>query len=274
MSGKATILCVEDEAMLLEDMKGELEDAGYRVLTAENGRAALDILRSEKPDLILSDMMMPDMDGPSLLQHIRDHIPKLSDVPFIFLTARATREDLIAGKRLGVDDYLTKPVDYDLLCATVDASLAQISRIRQRNQQKFQQIYELFEKQYKATGPLRVSFVTGNMASIRPISAALGELGCIVSIVPEERLSNNSFFIQDADIVFLLYSKLIHYYLKYLTRERPKNWDGIAVLLTPPNLSQGQRESILQSGVNEYIEYPYPPVEVFKQIMKRLQKAA
>lgn len=274
MSEKATILCVEDETMLLEDLKEELEEAGYRVLTAENGNTAVTVLEKHKPDLILSDMMMPVMDGPALLKHVRDQLPKLSDVPFIFLTAKATRENLIEGKRLGVDDYLTKPVDYDLLLATVEASLAQMARIRQRTQQKLQQIYELFQKQHKVQGPLRVQFVTGNHAAVQPISVALNELGCAVTIVPEAQLAKKAFSVRDSDIVFLVYSKIVHYYLNYVTSEAPQDWGGVTVLLAPPKLSAEQKEALLQAGVNDFIEYPYPPVEVFKLIMKRMQKAA
>ncbi|MEP0234441.1 response regulator [Roseibium sp.] len=272
MSEKATILCVEDEAMLLEDLKEELEDAGYRVLTAENGTEAMRILRKERPNLILCDMMMPRMDGPTMLKHIRTNHPKLSDVPFVFLTAKATREDLIEGKRLGVDDYLTKPVDYDLLLATVEASLGQIHRIEERNKQKLVQLYNSFQKQRPSTSDkLRVSFVTSKPTAILPLTNALAELGCEVSMIPEEQLAQKDFSVKDIDILFLVYSRIVHYYLKFVVSGRPKNWQGEMVLLAPQNFSPDQKSSLSEGGIEDYIEYPYPPVEIFKLVLKRIQ---
>ena len=272
MSEKTTILCVEDEAMLLEDLKEELEDAGYRVLTAENGAAAMSVLGDEKPNLILCDMMMPRMDGPGLLTHIRKNHPKLNDVPFIFLTAKATREDLIEGKRLGVDDYLTKPVDYDLLLATVESSLGQIKRIEQRNKKQLLQLYNSFQKQRAVkSGKVRVSFVTGKPDSIVPLTSALTELGCQVSMISEDQLARQSFTLDDVDILFLVYSKIVHYYLKFVTSGKPKDWRGELVLLTPSNFPPDKKASLVENGVEDYIEYPYPPVEIFKLVMRRIQ---
>ncbi len=267
----AKILCIEDEDMLLQDLREELEDEDHEVLTAKNGQAALAILQTEKPDLIISDMMMPKMDGPSLLQHIRQNRPSLNDVPVIFLTAKATRDDLLEGKRLGVDDYLTKPVDYDLLLATVEANLGQVQRVRKQNQLKLRKIYNAIQKQKPSTGDLRVSFIVQNPAHVQPILTALNELGCIVSVIAEEQLVKRSFSLEDADILFLVYSKIVHYYLKNVTEGIGKNWKGISVLLAPPKLSAEQRECIKEAGIHDLIEYPYPPIEVFKLLMRQMR---
>lgn len=274
MSEKAKILCVEDERMLLQDLKEELEDANYDVITAENGHAALDLLLTEKPDLIICDMMMPKMDGPALLEHLRSSRATFDDVPFIFLTAKATRDDLVKGKRLGVDDYLTKPVDYDLLLATVEASLGQIRRIRHQGQLKLRQLYKTMQKQRATTQDLRVTFVASQANAIQPISKALTELGCVVSIVTDDQLAKRSFSLEKTDILFLVYSKVVHYYLKYLMEDLPRDWKGYSVLLAPPKLSEEQREIIKDAGIGDTIEYPYPPVEVFKLLMKRMKTPA
>ncbi|MBN9673990.1 response regulator [Roseibium aggregatum] len=271
MSEKSTILCVEDEDMLLQDLKEELEDEGYEVWTAKNGQAALEILQEEKPDLIISDMMMPKLDGPGLLRHVREKRPGLNDVPFIFLTAKATRDDLIEGKRLGVDDYLTKPVDYDLLLATVEASLGQVLRVKKQNQDKLRRIYNAIQKQRSASEELRVSFVVQNPASVRPILAALNELGCTVSVISEDQLVKKSFSVEGSDILFIVYSKIVHYYLKYVTEGIGKDWKGISVLLAPSNLSQEQRECIKDAGISNTVEYPYPPIEIFKLLMQKMK---
>lgn len=274
MSEKAKILCVEDEDLLLQDLKEELEDENYEVWTAKNGHSALELLQNEKPDLIISDMMMPKMDGPTMLAQIREKRPNLNDVPVIFLTAKATRDDLVQGKRLGVDDYLTKPADYDLLLATVEANLGQVLRIRKQNQMKLRRIYTAIQKQRPTTDDLRISFIAQNPQSIQPILNALNELGCTVSVITEDQLVKRSFSLKNTDILFIVYSKVVHYYLKYVTEGISRDWKGFAVLLAPPKITKEQRECVKDAGINDMIEYPYPPIEVFKLLMRKIRAAA
>ncbi|QDG78472.1 response regulator transcription factor [Labrenzia sp. PHM005] len=279
MTEKATILCVEDESLLLEDLRDELIEEGYRVLTAGDGKAALEVLSTDRPDLILCDMMMPRMDGPSLLKEIRDNHKKLDNVPFIFLTAKATRDDIIMGKRLGVDDYLTKPVDYDLLLATVDASIGQIKRIEEQNNKKLRMLYKaLQDKRHKGPAtkkprPLTISIITAKPNLIQPLTTAMRELGCEVSFISEDQLAKRSFDLQNVDLLFMMYSKVVHYYLKYVTEERPQDWDGETIILAPPKITVEQRNIITDSGVDDFIEYPYPPVDIFKLILKKVKGA-
>lgn len=131
--GAPLILCIEDEDALRRDLVEELQDAGYRVIEAADGADALLQLESFRPNLILCDISMPGMDGYDLLQHLQARDDDYSDVPFIFLTALADRHEVLEGKRRGADDYLIKPVDFDLLLATVHARLRQISRIREHS---------------------------------------------------------------------------------------------------------------------------------------------
>jgi putative two-component system response regulator len=120
--GGQTLLVVEDDPALLIALRDILEGAGYRVCTAANGQAALDILAVERPALILSDISMPIMDGIGLFEAVRK-LPGGTTVPFVFLTARGTREDIFAGKSMGADDYITKPVTSQELLAAVHARL-------------------------------------------------------------------------------------------------------------------------------------------------------
>lgn len=126
----ALILCIDDEQQLLIDLVDELQRAGYAVLAADSASAAYAVLEDRQPDLILCDISMPDADGYSVLETLRGR-PGLADVPFIFLTALASRADVIEGRQRGSDDYLTKPVDYDLLLATVSSRLDHRRRVRQ-----------------------------------------------------------------------------------------------------------------------------------------------
>lgn len=126
----ALILCVEDETDLRCDIIEELQAAGYRTIEAGGGRAALALLEEHRPDLVLCDVTMPGLDGFGVMREVRTKRPDMADVPFLFLTALAGRADIIQGKTAGADDYLVKPIDYDILLATVRARLAQVHRIR------------------------------------------------------------------------------------------------------------------------------------------------
>lgn len=267
MASRKKILCVEDEELILGDLVEELEDAGYESIGACNGLDALEKLKAMRPDLILCDIMMPEMDGPSLLKTIRETMPELSRVPFIFLTARASREDIIEGKRAGADDYLTKPLDFDMLLATVESRLGEVGRMTAVAQQELVKLYQSFEGGRKHKASVKVSIVTPNASLVSPISSALGELGCDVVIQSEEMLKANMFDSEHADVNFLMYSKIMHYWLKYLANMMHAEKSSKVVVLIPATMNKNQREALLELGIDGFIEYPFRPVQVFKVIM-------
>jgi len=119
---QSALLVVEDDAAMLVAFRDILESEGYAVSTAANGQDALTVLDRIQPDLILSDISMPFMDGIKLLDAVRER-PNGGAIPFIFITARGTREDVFAAKAKGVDDYITKPVTRQELLAAVEARL-------------------------------------------------------------------------------------------------------------------------------------------------------
>ncbi len=116
---KKLILAVDDEPRMTRFIRMNLELEGYRVSEATNGFDALDKVRDELPDLVLLDVMMPDMDGFETLQHIRE----TSSVPVIILTAKSEEEDLVHGLELGADDYVTKPFSARELSVRIKALL-------------------------------------------------------------------------------------------------------------------------------------------------------
>ena len=124
------ILVVEDEKALLCDIVEELQEAGYRTVAAKDGREALNLLVDAVPDLLLCDITMPGLDGYEVLRTLRAERPELNATPFIFLTALSDPREIVEGKLQGADDYLVKPVDYDLMLATVAARLRQVDLIR------------------------------------------------------------------------------------------------------------------------------------------------
>ena len=124
------ILCIEDEAQLRRDIRDELIEAGYQVVEAGDGSEALAILENQRPDLVLCDISMPGLDGYGVLEALRRNEQEHAEIPFLFLSALGDPRHIVDGKRLGADDYLVKPIDYDLLLATIEARLRQIGRIR------------------------------------------------------------------------------------------------------------------------------------------------
>ena len=126
----ATILCIDDEALLREDIVEELEDEGYRVLQACDGHEGLKQILQHRPDLVICDITMPRKDGYQLLKEVRGDHGISAEMPFIFLSALADKEHVVAGLRLGADNYITKPVDFDVLRAKVQTSLRLVDRIR------------------------------------------------------------------------------------------------------------------------------------------------
>jgi two-component system KDP operon response regulator KdpE len=117
-SGK-TVLVVDDESRMVEFIAMNLELEGFRVVRAANGSEALEKTSKEHPDLVLLDIMMPEMDGFETLQGLRD----TSSVPVIFLTAKSEEVDRIKGLDLGADDYITKPFSPRELVSRIRAVL-------------------------------------------------------------------------------------------------------------------------------------------------------
>jgi len=114
-----TVLVVDDEARIIDFMRMNLELEGFRVLEAANGYEALERLKEDLPDLIILDVMMPEMDGFQTLKHIR----AVSTIPVIMLTVRQEEGDRIRGLDLGADDYITKPFSPRELLSRVKALL-------------------------------------------------------------------------------------------------------------------------------------------------------
>lgn len=137
----AKILCIEDEADIRSDIVEELQDAGYATLEAADGLQGLETIRKHHPDLVLCDITMPKMDGHLLLKEVRENHAQFAELPFLFLTALADRSNILAGLDLGADDYLTKPIDYELLLARIKARLREVGRIRERKQEEQVRLY-------------------------------------------------------------------------------------------------------------------------------------
>src|ERR1041384_930118 len=120
--GMKRILVIEDEPETLENLVLMLEMEGFKPFSASNGRAGVVLAKRERPDVILCDVSMPELDGYGVLEALRADHTTLS-IPFIFLTAKGDKKDFRAGMNLGADDYLTKPASAEEVLAAITARL-------------------------------------------------------------------------------------------------------------------------------------------------------
>ena len=150
------ILVIEDEPEMRRNITTLLRYHEYTAIAAANGREGVEAARREKPDLILCDVMMPELDGYGVLQTLQTD-DSLGRIPFIFLTAKGERDDLRSGMNLGADDYLTKPVGNAELVGAVEA------RLRRSEQQ----VTREFKPDFSSPQPLLALGLTPRAAEAR-----------------------------------------------------------------------------------------------------------
>jgi DNA-binding NarL/FixJ family response regulator len=107
----------------------ELVERGYEVIIAGDGREGFAAILKTMPDLVLSDISMPGMSGFEVLERLTALAPRFRHMPFVFLTALSDRENELRGRQLGADDYVTKPIDFDVLATIITARLAGVARM-------------------------------------------------------------------------------------------------------------------------------------------------
>lgn len=115
----ARVLAVDDDPTILRLLQVNLEMEGHDVLTAENGQSALAVIRAERPEVVLLDVMMPEMDGFQVCEAVRAD-PDIAGTPIVFVSARAQQSDLDRGYASGADGYITKPFDPLELIETIE----------------------------------------------------------------------------------------------------------------------------------------------------------
>ncbi|MBK7128692.1 MAG: response regulator [Crocinitomicaceae bacterium] len=122
------IALIEDNLEMRENIQEILQLANYEVHSAENGKKGVELIKNEKPDLILCDIMMPELDGYGVLYMVSKN-PETASIPFIFLTAKSEREDFRKGMSMGADDYLTKPFEDTELLDAIERRLNRIEQL-------------------------------------------------------------------------------------------------------------------------------------------------
>lgn len=159
----ATILLVDDDYAILDSVSDLLRLSGYSVITAKNGAAALPLLDKHLPDVVISDITMPEMNGYELFDAVRSN-PAWAAVPFIFLTAKGQQKDFMTGQRMGVDGYVTKPFEPGDLLEAIETRLKrahQLTSITETDLSRMkQEIITLFSHELRTPLTYIVGYVT------------------------------------------------------------------------------------------------------------------
>ncbi len=215
---KSTVLIVDDDKDIVQTIKGNLELDGYDVLSAFDGRTGLDMAKRYRPDLIILDLTLPDIDGIKTCQIIRREF----DFPIIMLTARDGTSDMVLGLECGADDYMVKPFNFLELSARIKAVLKRVER---------SVVSSLFE-----TKDLTIDFksrkvsVKGNDVSLTRTEFELLEL---FASYPNEVLSRE--FIQDQiwrDSQLYQYSRTVDVHVQRLRKKLEKGIENPQYIVT------------------------------------------
>ncbi len=166
------VLVIEDERYLLEDITELLQYTDFEVQGANSGSQGLEAAQVYSPDLIICDIMMPDLDGYQVLEQIRAN-PLTANTPFIFLTAKADRESMRQGMDLGADDYLTKPFTSAELLTAINTRLKRQSQIAVHSEQKIDNVKRQLTRM--VTHELRTPLISIN-TGVDLISRQIGQL--------------------------------------------------------------------------------------------------
>jgi DNA-binding NarL/FixJ family response regulator len=126
--GRKKVLCIEDDSSIAAMVAEELADRGFEVTVAHDGHEGFVAILKIMPDLVLCDLSLPIMSGFEVLERLNALAPRLGRIPFVFLTALSDRDSELRARRLGADDYVTKPIDFDMLETIINARLAGVAR--------------------------------------------------------------------------------------------------------------------------------------------------
>ncbi len=250
------ILCVEDEADIRSDIAEELRDAGYETVEAANGREGMEAIEKQKPDLVLCDITMPEMNGYEMLTALRDNHPESADLPFVYLSALADRKDILAGQQMGADDYVTKPIDFEMLLATVESRLRQVARMQARKQRHLVKLYRVLTGQEPPGGdggpasaestesssppsdPLTIVTVTNDEVDLGDISATLEANGhSVIAMDSGRKFLDTVGELLSPDLVLMSYNSIdLQAPLVVKTLKAKQEIDFPIILLVPASM--------------------------------------
>ncbi len=159
------ILIIEDDPILLESLTEFLQEEGMEVIMAVNGKQGVELAAKELPELILCDIFMPKMNGYEAFEKLKSDV-NTSLIPFIFLTAKAEREDILYGMTLGADDYITKPIDFDELLVRITKRMVKTRETIRRSEIKYHAVFETAHDAILLIRHADLSIVDANQAAL------------------------------------------------------------------------------------------------------------
>ena len=266
------ILCVEDEPHLREDLSEMLDRSGYKTLVAEDGVQGLDMILEHHPNLVISDITMPRMDGYELVNEVRKKHPELAAMPFIFLSALTDRQDILEGVRSGADDYLTKPIDFEILLAKVRASLRLASRVLENKNEEMVKLYRtlagdkdgVVEKQWPQMPAKQITLVGESDKGLWEIQRFFESLGHNVDVFTSGMAFREKAGQFEADLT-LLWFHSNDMQAPMLLKMLPERV-GLYVAVMPEELSAGTQPEVLP-GFDDLIGLPMSDGDLYQKLL-------
>lgn len=260
----ASILCIEDEVHLRELIAEDLEASGHQIYQARDGVEGMQVVLRHKPDLVVSDITMPRMDGIEFVKTVRSDHPDLAEMPVIFLTALTDRSDMLDGIQNGADDYLTKPIDFELLQLKVQSALRQSSRMIERKNVEQVKLYNALTTapEEPETGSLkscelearRFVLVGESHPELWSVKDKLDQLGQHVRVFTSGRS-----FLQKADDCA---ADVVLLWLQSDDMQGPmiatmnKSRDDFCVLVLPESVRGKQAAKVKMNGIDDVVSMP------------------
>ncbi len=191
MDNKRTILVVDDDVSILNLFQLSLKKYNFAVITGKNGKEAIELVKKRRPDLVLMDINMPEMDGLTACKHIKKNQNRFNFIPIILITGKGNINDKLRGLNSGADDYLTKPCEIKELIARVRSML----RIKQLTEQLQKTREELIEA--KLVAAVAATAVTVNHEINTPLTRILVNTETICSLLPKSDMPKYKKFLDD-----------------------------------------------------------------------------
>jgi len=266
------ILCVEDEPHLREDLNEMLDQSGYKTLVAEDGVQGLEMILEHHPNLVISDITMPRMDGYELVSEVRKKHPELAAMPFIFLSALTDRQDILEGVRSGADDYLTKPIDFEILLAKVRASLRLASRVVENKNEEIVRLHRtlaegkdgVVEKQWPQMPAKQITLVGESDKGLWEIQRFFESLGHSVDVFTSGMAFREKVGQFKADLT-LLWFHSNDMQAPMLLKMLPEK-AGLYVAVMPEELSGPETQDVLP-GFDDLIGLPMSDEDLYQKLL-------
>ncbi len=239
-----TILIIDDHDEIRDNTAEILSLGGYRTLTAENGKRGVEVALREKPDLIVCDIMMPELDGYGVLHLLRRN-PETEDIPLIFLTAKAERSDLRKGMEMGADDYVTKPFEEIELMHAIESRLKKYDVLHKKYTPSGKGLSEL-ANDMRASGLLQLNLDNYNseLYSKKQAIYAEGKRPRLLYYIVKGKVKGFKTHEDGKEYITDLYSD--GDFLGYPALIEEKNYDDSAVALEETEIIQIPREDFQQ----------------------------